>query len=50
MAYLFTTMDSNKLKGFFYSGNTVNGEPGYRFAEFIVRSAEAFANATYQSA
>ncbi len=38
------TMDSNKVKGFFYPGNAVSGEPDYRFAEFFVRSAEAFAN------
>ncbi len=42
-------MDGNKLKGFFYPGNAVSGEPDYRVAEFFVRSAEAFANATYQS-
>ncbi len=37
-------MDSNKVKGFFYPGNAVSGEPDYRFAEFFVRSAEAFTN------
>ncbi len=42
-------MDTNKLKGFFYPGNAVSGEPDYRLAEVFVRSAEAFANATYQS-
>ncbi len=42
-------MDSNKVNGFFYSGNAVSGEPDYGLAEFFVRSAEAFANATYQS-
>lgn len=28
-------MDSNKLKGFFFPGNGVGGEPDYRFAEFF---------------
>ncbi len=42
-------MESNKVKGFFYLGNAVSGEPYYGLAEFFVRSAEASANATYQS-
>ncbi len=39
-------MDSNRLKGFLYPGNAVSGEPGYRLAEFFVRSVEAFDNVT----
>ncbi len=42
-------MDNNKIKGFFYSGNAVSGEPDYGLANTFVRTAEAFANATYQS-
>ncbi len=42
-------MDSNIVKGFFYSGNALSGEPDYGLAEFFVRSAEAFAKATYES-
>ncbi len=42
-------MNSNKVKGFFYSGNAVSSEPDYGLAEVFVRSAEAFANGTYQS-
>ncbi len=29
------TMDSNKVKGFFYPVNGVSGEPDYRFADFL---------------
>ncbi|MBD5275991.1 MAG: helix-turn-helix transcriptional regulator [Bacteroides sp.] len=42
-------MNSSKIKGFFYAGNAVNGEPDYGLAENFVRTAEAFANTTYQS-
>lgn len=44
-------MDSseNKVDKFFYSGNAVGGEPDYRLADNFVRTAEAFANTTYQS-
>ena len=38
-----------KVEDFFYSGNTVSGEPDYGLAKIFVRSAEAFANAIYQS-
>ncbi len=37
-------MEGNKVKGFFYSGNAMSGEPDYRIAEFFVRSVETFAN------
>ncbi len=37
-------MGSNKVKGFFYPGNAVSGEPYYGLADFFVRSDEAFAN------
>ena len=39
----------NKVDDFFYSGNAVGGEPDYGLADTFVRTAEAFANATYQS-
>ncbi|MDE6770203.1 MAG: helix-turn-helix transcriptional regulator, partial [Muribaculaceae bacterium] len=39
----------NKVNGFFYSGNVVGSEPDYGLAENFVRTAEAFANTTYQS-
>ena len=42
-------MKSSKIKGFFYPGNAVHGEPDYGLADNFVRTAEAFANATYQS-
>ncbi|MDE6017734.1 MAG: helix-turn-helix transcriptional regulator [Muribaculaceae bacterium] len=42
-------MGNNKVEDFFYSGNAVSGEPDYGLAEAYVRTAEAFANATYQS-
>ena len=42
-------MNDNKIKGFFYPGNAVHGEPDYGLAENFVRTAEAFANTTYQS-
>ena len=38
----------NKIENFFFAGNTVSGEPDYGLAETFVRTAEAFANATYQ--
>lgn len=39
----------SKVDDFFYSGNAVGGEPDYGFADTFVRTAEAFANVTYQS-
>ncbi len=36
------TMDSNKLKGFFYPGNAVSGELIIDLPRFFVRCAEAF--------
>lgn len=39
----------NKIEDFFFAGNAVSGEPDYGLAETFVRTAEAFANATYQS-
>lgn len=39
----------NKIENFFFAGNAVSGEPDYGLAETFVRTAEAFANATYQS-
>lgn len=42
-------MSDSKIKDFFYSGNVVGGEPDYGLANTFVRTAEAFANATYQS-
>ncbi|MDE5810423.1 MAG: LuxR C-terminal-related transcriptional regulator [Muribaculaceae bacterium] len=42
-------MSNSKIKGFFYHGNAVHGEPDYGLADNFVRTAEAFANATYQS-
>ncbi len=39
----------NKVEDFFDINNAVNGEPDYGLTECFVRSAEAFANATYQS-
>ncbi|MDE6786761.1 MAG: hypothetical protein K2J46_06970 [Muribaculaceae bacterium] len=42
-------MKSSKIKGFFYPGNAVHGEPDYGLADNFVRTAEAFANTTYQS-
>lgn len=40
---------NNKVNDFFFAGNAVSGEPDYGLAETFVRTAEAFANATYQS-
>ncbi|MDE6552244.1 MAG: helix-turn-helix transcriptional regulator [Muribaculaceae bacterium] len=42
-------MRDNRVKDFFYPGNAVHGEPDYGLAENFVRTAEAFANTTYQS-
>lgn len=39
----------NKIENFFFAGNAVSGEPDYGLAETFVRTAEAFANTTYQS-
>lgn len=39
----------NKIDDFFFAGNAVSGEPDYGLADTFVRTAEAFANATYQS-
>ncbi|MDE6117751.1 MAG: helix-turn-helix transcriptional regulator [Duncaniella sp.] len=39
----------NKADDFFYSGNTAGGNPDYGLADTFVRTAEAFANTTYQS-
>lgn len=39
----------NKIENFFFAGNAVSGKPDYGLAETFVRTAEAFANATYQS-
>ncbi len=35
-----STMNTNKVKGFFYPGSAVSGEPDYRIAEYFVRSAK----------
>ncbi len=40
---------NNKVDDFFFAGNAVSGEPDYGLADTFVRTAEAFANATYQS-
>lgn len=42
-------MSDKRVNDFFYPGNAVHGEPDYGLAETFVRTAEAFANATYQS-
>lgn len=42
-------MKPSKIDEFFFSGNSVGGEPDYSIAETLVRTAEAFANAAYQS-
>lgn len=39
----------NKIGNFFFAGNAVSGKSDYGLAETFVRTAEAFANATYQS-
>lgn len=39
----------NKIENFFFAGNAVSGKSDYGLAETFVRTAEAFANATYQS-
>ena len=49
MYFIFRIMSNSRVKDFFYSGNAVHGEPDYGFAENFVRTAEAFANTTYQS-
>ncbi|MDE6552243.1 MAG: hypothetical protein K2K98_04695 [Muribaculaceae bacterium] len=41
-------MRNNRVKEFF-TYETVGGEPEYGLAENVVRTAEAFANTTYQS-
>ena len=43
------TMSDKRVNDFFYPGNTVHGEPDYGLADNFVRTAEAFANTTYQS-
>ncbi len=40
-------MKRDKVKGFFYPCNAGSGQPYFRFAEFFVRSAEAFASTCY---
>ena len=42
-------MSENRANDFFYPGNAVHGEPDYGLADNFVRTAEAFANTTYQS-
>ena len=42
-------MRYSRVNEFFYPGNAVHGEPNYGLAENVVRTAEAFANTTYQS-
>ena len=42
-------MSDSRVNDFFYSGNAVHGEPDYGLADNFVRTAEAFANTTYQS-
>lgn len=37
----------NNIENFFFAGNAVSSEPDYGLAETFVRTAEAFANATY---
>ena len=44
-----STMYSSIIKGFFYPGNTVHGEPHYGLAEKFARTAQAFASTIYQS-
>lgn len=39
----------NKIEDFIFAGNAVSGKPDYGLADIFVRTAEAFANATYQS-
>ena len=43
-------MRYSRVNEFFYPGNAVQGEPDYGLADNLVRTAEAFANTTYQSA
>ena len=42
-------MSDSRVSDFFYHGNAVHGEPDYGLAENFMRTAEAFANTTYQS-
>ena len=42
-------MSDKRVNDFFYPGNAVHGEPDYGLADNFVRTAEAFANTTYQS-
>ena len=42
-------MNDKRVNDVFYPGNAVHGEPDYGLAENVVRTAEAFANTTYQS-
>ena len=42
-------MRNNIVKDFFYHGNAVHGEPDYGLAGNFVRTAEAFANTSYQN-
>ena len=41
-------MRYSRVNDFFYPGNAVHGEPDYGLADNLVRTAEAFANTTYQ--
>lgn len=40
---------SPTVSQFFFEGNAIDGEPNYKLADTFIRTAEAFANATYQS-
>ena len=42
-------MSDKRANDFFYPGNAVHVEPDYGLADNFVRTAEAFANTTYQS-
>ena len=42
-------MSDKRVNEFFFPGNAVHGEPDYGLADNFVRTAEAFANTTYQS-
>ena len=46
---LLRIMSDKRANYFFYHGNAVHGEPDYGLADTFLRTAEAFANTTYQS-
>ena len=46
---LLRIISDKRANYFFYHGNAVHGEPDYGLADTFLRTAEAFANTTYQS-